>query len=142
MLHDRGRDVEDVGLLESIFAQHPAHRLAAEDDHRNAVHLRRHEAGDGVASARAGGDENDGGLAGGAGVAVSHVNGTLLMADENELHVRLHGLQRIKDRDGRATGVAEDILNAEIGEGFDERLRAVHFLLTHDDWGENCDLRG
>jgi hypothetical protein len=64
------------------------------------------------------------------------------VADENELHVRLHGLQSVKDRDGCATGVAEDILDAEICEGFDERLRAVHFLLAHDGWGENCDLEG
>ena len=142
VLHDRGRDVEDVGFLEGVLAQHPTHRLTAKDDHRDAVHLRRHETGDGVAGARAGSDENDGGLASGTGVAVSHVNGTLLMADENELHVRLHRLERIKDRDGCSAGIPEDVLDAEICEGFDERLRAVHFLLAHDDWGENCDLEG
>ena len=117
MLHDRGRDVEDVGFLEGILPEHPGDLLAAEDDHRDAVHLRGHDAGDGISCTGAGGDENDRRLAGGAGVTVRHVNGTLLMTDENELHVRLHGLQSVEDRDGCATGVAEDILNAEIGEG-------------------------
>jgi hypothetical protein len=68
------------------------------------------------------------------------VNSTLLVADEDELHVRFDRLQSIEDRDRRAAGVAEDVFDAEIGEGLDERLRAVHFLITHDDWGENCEF--
>ena len=92
VLHHRGRDVENVRFLEGVLAQHPAHRLAAEHDHRHAVHLRSHQASDRIASARAGGDENDSRLTRGAGVTIRHVDGALLMADEDELHVRLHGL--------------------------------------------------
>ena len=142
MLHDRGRDVENVRLLEGILAEHPGDLLAAKDDHRHAVHLRGHDAGDGISSAGAGGDENDGRLAGGAGVTVSHVHGTLFVADEDELHVRLHGLEGVKDRDGRAAGVTEDVFDAEVGEGFDEGLCAVHFGCAHELWGENCCFGG
>ncbi len=43
---------------------------------------------DGVGGAGAGGHEHDARLAGGAGVAVGHVAGALLVAGEDELEVR------------------------------------------------------
>ena len=137
VLHDGGRDVEDVRLLEGILPEHPGDLLTAEDDHRHAVHLRGHEAGDGIASAGAGGDENHSGLAGGTGIAIGHVNSALLVADEDELHVRLDRFESVEDRDRRAAGVTEDVFDAEVGESFDEGLSAVHFLLTHGFGCEN-----
>ena len=43
--------------------------------------------------------------------------------------------ERVKDRDGRSAGVAEDVFDAEIVESSDERLCAVHFLVAHKNWG-------
>ena len=134
MFHHGLGDIEDVGFLECVFAEHPGDGLAAEDDHGDGVHLGGHEAGDGVAGAGAGGDENDGGLAGGAGVAVGHVNGALFVADEDELHVRFDGFEGVEDGEGGAAGVAEDVLDAEVGEGFDEGLGAVHGGCVHKIW--------
>ena len=108
-------DVEDVGFLEGVFAEHPGDGLAAEDDHGDGVHLSGHEAGDGVASAGAGSDQNDGGFAGGASVAVGHVDSALFVADQDELHVGFDGFERVKDGEGSAAGVAEDIFDAEVG---------------------------
>lgn len=134
VLNDGLGDVEDVSFLEGVLAEHPGDGLAAEDDHGDGVHLGGHEAGDGVAGAGAGGDENDGGLAGGAGVAIGHVNGALFMADEDEFHVRLDGFEGVKDGEGGTAGVTEDILDTEVGEGFDEGLSAVHGGCVHKIW--------
>jgi hypothetical protein len=68
------------------------------------------------------------------------VDGSLLVADEDELHVRLDRLEGVEDRDRGAAGVAEDVLDAEVGEGFDERLCAVHFPAFEDVAGENLEL--
>ena len=132
MLHDRSRDVEDVGFLEGILAQHPGHLLPAQNDHRHAVHHGRHDPGYSIAGTRAGGDEHSGRLACGTRIAISHVNGSLFMTDEDELHVRLHGFQSVKEGQGGSAGVPEDILDAECIEGFDKRLSAVHFFGWHE----------
>jgi hypothetical protein len=131
MLNDGLGDVEDVGFLEGVFTKHPGNGLAAEDDHGDGVHLSGHQAGDGVASAGAGSDQNDGGFAGGASVAVGHVDSALFVADQDELHVGLDGFERVKDGEGSSTGVTKDIFDAEVGEGFDEGLSAVHGGVSH-----------
>jgi hypothetical protein len=72
--------------------------------------------------------------AGGAGVAVRHVNRALFVAYEDELHLGLHGLQRVEDRDRGSAGVSEDVFDAEIVEGFDQGLCAVQLLVAHKNW--------
>jgi hypothetical protein len=135
VLHHRHGDAEDVRLLESILAEHPGHGLAGDHDHRHGVHHRGHQAGHGIAGTGAGGHQYGGGLAGGAGVAVGHVDGALLVADEDELHLRLDRLKSVEDGNRRSTGVAENVLDAEVIERFDQGLCAVEFLFAHGKIG-------
>jgi hypothetical protein len=53
------------------------------------------------------------------------MNGSLFVAHENELHFGFDRFQRVKNGDGGSAGVAENELNAEIVEGFDESLCSV-----------------
>ena len=131
VLHHRNGDAENVGLLEGVLAEHPGHGLTANDEHRHGVHHGGHETGDGVAGAGAGGHEHRGGAAGRAGVAIGHVHGTLLVAHEDEFHLGLHRLQGVENRNRGTAGIAENVLDAEVVEGLDERLGAVHGRFAH-----------
>jgi hypothetical protein len=62
------------------------------------------------------------------------------MADEDELHLRLDRFKGIEDWDGRSAGVAENVLDAEIVECFDEGLCAVEFVLAHENWDSERKL--
>ena len=140
VLHHRHGDAENVGFLEGVLAEHPGHGLAAEHDHRDRVHHRGHQAGHGVAGAGAGSHQHGGGPAGGAGVAVGHVDRALFVADQDELHLGLDRFEGVEDGNRGSAGVAEDVFDAEGIEGFDEGLRAVEFVLAHGKngmWGVN-----
>ena len=131
VLHHRNGDAENVGLLEGVLAEHPGHGLTANDEHRHGVHHRGHETGDGVAGAGAGSHEHRGGAAGRTGIAIGHVHGTLLVAHEDEFHFCLHRLQGVENRNRGTAGISENVLDAEIVEGLDERLSAVHGRFAH-----------
>ena len=78
-----------------------------------------------------GGYEDDAGLAGGAGVAVGHVGRALLVPGEDEADL-LGVEQRVEDGHGRAARMAEDVLDAEAVECFDDFVgssRHVNFSL-------------
>ena len=60
------------------------------------------------------------GLAGGAGVAVGHVAGALLVADEDE--VDLGVVEGVEGGQDRAAGITEGIGDAVLGEHLDEDL--------------------
>ena len=103
MLHHRNRDAENVRLLEGVLTEHPGHRLTGDHEHRYRVHHRRHQSGHGISSTGAGCHQHSGGTTGGAGVAICHVDRTLFVADEDELHLGLDRFERVEDRDGRPT---------------------------------------
>ena len=94
--------------------------------------MRGHQTSHRISSTRAGGYEDASWFASSAGVAVSHVHSALLVADQDELHVGLDCLQCIEDRERGTAGIAEDILDAEFVECFDERLCAVELFFTHN----------
>jgi hypothetical protein len=94
-------DARDVRLLEAVLAQHGANDLAAQHDHGNRVGQGGEQAGHRVGGARTRGHHHDAGLAGGAGEAIGHVRGALLVPGEDQLDLRL--VERIEERDGRAT---------------------------------------
>ncbi len=119
VLHHRNGDAENVGLLERILAEHPGHRLAADHEHRDGIHHRGHQAGHGISRSGTRGHEHRGRTTGRTGIAVGHVNRALLVADEDELHLRLDRFKSVEDGDGCSAGVAEDVFDAEVIEGFD-----------------------
>ncbi len=73
------------------------------------------DAGDEVGGAGAGGGDADADLAGGAGVAVGHVRGALLVADEDVVDGEL--AQRVVGGEDGSAGVAEDLGDAFACEG-------------------------
>jgi hypothetical protein len=101
VLDDGVGDAGDVRLLEAVLAQHGADDLAAKHDHGNRVGHGREQAGHRVGGARTRGHHHDAGLAGGAGVAIGHMRGALLVPGEDQLDFRL--VKRIEERDGCAT---------------------------------------
>ena len=121
-------DADGVGLLEGVVADHEGRDLAGEDDDRDRVHQRVGHAGDGVGGAGAGGDEDDAGLAGGAGVALGGVGRGLLVAHEDVADVVLLE-DRVVDRQHRAAGIAEDGVDALVLQGLNDHLGAGHLSL-------------
>ena len=90
---------------------------------RDAVEHGRGEAGDEVGRAGAGGGHADADAARGAGVAVGHVRGALLVAHEHVVDGR-ELAQRVVDGQDRAAGIAEDGGGAFAGEGGPEDFGA------------------
>jgi hypothetical protein len=89
VLHDRTRDADHVGFLESVSADHVTGYLARQDHHRNGIHERRGDAGNGIGCAWTGSDQHHAGLAGRARVAISHMSGRLLVTHQNMLDIVL-----------------------------------------------------
>ena len=125
VLGARPRDADRVAFLEGVVADEMGRHLAGDADDRDRIHQRVGQAGDGVGGAGTGGDENDADLAGRAGVAFGGVNGALLVADENVLEAILLK-QLIVDRQHGAARIAENVLNALIGESLKHHLGAGH----------------
>jgi hypothetical protein len=93
--------------------------------------VRGHDASDYIRSSGAAGNKNHSGPAGGAGVAVGHMRGTLFMTNQNKLDFgwsRDHG---IKNRDYRSAGIPEDILDPLRLKTLNERLRTIHDFFFH-----------
>jgi hypothetical protein len=76
-------DAGDVCLLEAVLAQHGANDLAAEHDHGDRIGHGRKQTGHGVGRARPRGHHHDARLARGAGVAIGHMRGALLVSGED-----------------------------------------------------------
>ena len=110
VLDDRVGDARNVSLLEGILAEHGSDLLAAEDDDRRRVHVRRQEPRHRVGCARAGRHENDAGFPRRPGVAVRHVGGALFVPNQDQLDVRLH--ECVEDGHRSAAGQSENVFNA------------------------------
>ena len=115
------RDADRIGLLERVGADQGGRHLPGDDDHRDRIHQRVGDAGDGVGRARARGDEHDAGLAGRPRIAFRRVGRGLLMADEDVADPLLLE-HRVVDRQHRAAGIAEHDLHAEIAQRLDQDI--------------------
>ena len=77
----------------------------------------------------AAGDQDNAGLTRCAGISIGHVGGSLLMAGQDQLDLRVE--DGIKDRHHRAAGQTEDVFHAFLTEGFDDDVGACcHFNLS------------
>lgn len=100
------RDSDHVGLLEGIGTDQAGGDLAAEDDHGGAIGQGILHRGDHIGGTGAGGNQDDTGIARGAGVTLRHVAGALLVAGENE--VKVFGVvDGIEHGEDSATGVTD-----------------------------------
>ena len=119
------RDADRVAFLEGVVADQMRRHLAGDADHRNRIHQRIGQAGDGVGRAGARGDEHDADLAGRARIAFGGMHGALLVAHENVLDAVLL-VQLVIDRQDGAARIAENMLDALIGESLKHHLGARH----------------
>ncbi len=115
VLGDGQGDAGDVDLLEGVGAEDFAADLAGDGDDGDGVEHGGGDAGDEVGGAGAGGGDADSDLARGAGVAVSHVCGALLVADEDVMDGEL--AQGVVGGEDGSARVAEDLVHAFPGKG-------------------------
>jgi hypothetical protein len=127
VLDDGPGDAHGVALLESVQADGRDGDLAGDDDHGDAVHVGRGNAGHGIGHAGSGGDQRHADIAGGAGVAVGRVDGRLLVAHQHVLDGVLL-VKRVVDVQHGTTGVTPDVLDAFGLQGLDEDFRSAEFL--------------
>ena len=106
VLGDGQGDAGDVDLLEGVGAEDLGGDLSGDADDGDGVEHGRRDAGDEVGGAGAGGGHADADLARGAGVAVGHVRGALLVADEDVVDREL--AQGVVGGEDGSAGVAED----------------------------------
>ena len=104
-----------------ILADERRGHLAGDEDHRRAVHHRGVNAGDEVGRAGARGGHRDAHLASGAGIAVSHVGGALLVPYKYVVNAVVQ--HRIVGGEDGSTGVAEDRLDPHVRQHFPDDLR-------------------
>ena len=125
VLGRRPRDADRVAFLEGVVADEMGGHLTGQTDDRDRVHQRVGERRHHVGRARAGGDQRDADAAGRAGIAFGGMAGALLMAHQDVLDgVLLH--QLVIDREHRAAGIAENMLDALVDQRLDDDLRTCH----------------
>ena len=122
VLGDALGNTGDVTLLEGVGADRARGDLTGDDDQGRGVHVGVADGGHDVGRAGARGDHSHAGTAGGEGVALRHVAGALLVADEYVTDARVD--QRVVDREDGATGQAEDNFDTFHLQALDEGLRA------------------
>ena len=134
VLGRRPRDADGVAFLEGVVADEMGRHLPGEADDRDRVHQRVGQRRHHVGGARAGGDQRDADAAGRAGIAFGRMAGALLVTDEDMLDIVLLD-DLVIDRQDRAAGIAEDVLDALVLQRPDDHFRAGHFdavrLLFH-----------
>ncbi len=123
VLNDRPGDTDHVGFLEGVGADHGARHLTGNDHHRDRVHEGSGDTGDGICRARAGGHQHHAGLASRACIAIGHVGGSLLVANQ-DMFDGLFLEKRIVDMQNGTARVPVDVLNAFVTQGADDHFSA------------------
>ena len=124
------RDTDRIAFLEGIVADQVRRHLPCEADHGDRVHQGIGEARHRIGGAGAGGDEHHAALAGGARIAFRRMGGTLLMADEDVLHLLL--LENLViDRKHGAARIPEDMLDPLVSQCLQHDFSACHLVRGH-----------
>jgi hypothetical protein len=87
------------------------------------IHVGSGNAGDGIGRTWAGGHQHHTGLAGGAGITVSHMGRCLFMTHQDVSHFRFFE-QGIVDMQESTTRVPVDVLNAFVTQEADDHFSA------------------
>ncbi len=83
VLGHRSGDADGVALLEPVGPDHRAAHLTGDRHHRHGVHVGVAQGSDQIGRGRPAGHHGHAGPAGDMGVALGHVPGPLLVADED-----------------------------------------------------------
>ena len=121
VLDARTRDPDAIDLLKCVAADRMGGYLSGNHHHRDRVHVRGRDAGDRVRGAGTRRDQDDAGLARGAGVAVRHVRRALLVANKDVLDVILL-VDLVVDVEHGSTGIAEEVLHPFVLEKLHDDL--------------------
>ena len=87
VLHNRPRNTEHVGFLEGVLTDQVTHHLPGKYHHRNRIHIRRGNTGNGIGGSGAGCHQHHTGFTRGTGITVCRMGGRLLMAHQNMRHL-------------------------------------------------------
>ena len=117
-------------LLEGVLAEHWRDGLARDHDDGRGVHQGGEQPRDGVRGPRPGGHQHHPGSPRGAGVAVGHVGGALLVAHLDQLDLRIQ--QGVEHGHGRSAGEAEDVFHAFALETLDQLFAAGRDARVHE----------
>ena len=121
------RDADGVAFLERVVADQMRRHLAGDADQRDRIHQRVGQRRHHVGGAGTRGDQHHARLAGRARIALGGVAGALLVADQDVLDLSL--LEKLViDRKHRAAGIAEEVLDAMIGERAHDHRGAGHLV--------------
>ena len=124
VLRDGQRDARDVDLLEGVGADEGVGHVARDGDERGGVEVcggnARHE----VRGARARSGDDDADLAGGTGIAVGRMGGSLLMSGQDMVNLVLILENGVINVDDLASGITEDRLAALLDERADDDIRS------------------
>ena len=121
VFHDRPGNTDHVGFLECIGTHHGAGHLAGNDHHRDGVHIRSRDAGNGIRCAWAGRHQYHAGFTGGTGITVSHMGRSLFVANQDVGNSRFLE-QCVVDMQQSTTWVPVDIVDAFVTQKADEHL--------------------
>ena len=121
----RPGDADRVAFLERIVADEMGRHLPGDDDERDRIAQGVGEPGHRVGGARPRGDDHRADPAGRARIAFGGMHGALLVPHQDVLHLVLVE-ERVVDRQHRATGIAEKMLDPLI-----RKRRYHHFCAGH-----------
>ncbi len=120
VLGDGKRDAGNVGFLKSVGADQLAAYLSGDANDRGRIQHRRGNAGDHVGRARAGSRDRDADFAAGAGIAVCHMRGALLVTHQDVMDIAV--FEGVICRQNCASRIAEDVLHALALQAFPQNL--------------------
>ena len=134
VLGARRHDVEDRRLLERVGTHRRARHLTADQHHRDRVGLAVAHRRDGVGGAGSGGHQEDADPPARARVASGHEAGALFGGGDDQPDLLFGRARLVVAEDGvvgrqdRAAAVAEDGVDALVGQHVDDRIGADHRL--------------
>ena len=120
MLGDGQGDAGDVGFLKGVGADQLAAHLSGNANDGRRIQHRGGDAGDHVGRARSGGRDRNPNVAAGAGVAIRHMGGALLVAHQDVMDIAM--FQRVIRRQNCASRITEDVLHAFALQAFPQNL--------------------
>ena len=117
VLGDGQGDTGDIDLLEAIGTNDGIGDVTGDGDQGNGVDVSGGDAGNQVGGTGAGGGDANAYLAGGTGVAVSCVGGTLFVGGQHVLQLVTVLIKGIVDIDDLTAGIAVDHVHALLDQG-------------------------
>ena len=125
MLGDGHRDALNVGFLKAVLADARGGYVAGKGHQRHRVHISGGDAGDQVGSTRAAGGQHHAGAAGGPGVAVCCMGGSLLVSGEHMGDAVGILIQLIVKIQHCTAGIAKNGIHALLTKNLHKNLRTV-----------------